>query len=101
LCGHAVSAPIGGSAPLDSSPVVAIPDQLGLDREKERVQDRATAIPALKVFWEATPVAEVVEQVLPDQASLVLWRANGTSIPPRTLEAASLTVRLRTIGTSW
>jgi hypothetical protein len=96
-----VSAPNGGSAPLNSSLVVAIPDQLAQAREKERVQDRAMAILARTVFWDATPVAEVAEQVLPDQASLVLWRANGASIPPRTLEAASLTVRLGTIGTSW
>jgi hypothetical protein len=81
--------------------VVAIPDQLAPVREKERAPGPATAILVRKVFWEATPVAEVVEQVLPDQASLVLRRANGASIPPRTLEAASLTVRLRTIGTSW
>jgi hypothetical protein len=77
-----VLTPNCGSAPLNSSPVAAIPDQLGLDREKERAQDQAMAILARKVFWEATPVAEVVEQVLPDQASLVLRRANGASIPP-------------------
>ena len=71
-----------GRAPLNSSLVAAIQDQLGLGREKERVRDRATATPARKVFSEAAPVAEVVAQVLPDQASSVLRRANAASIPP-------------------
>jgi hypothetical protein len=66
----------------DSSLVAAIQDQLGLAREKERGPDRAMAIPARKVFLEATPVVEVAAQVLPDQASSVLRRAYAALIPP-------------------
>jgi hypothetical protein len=67
---------------LNSSPVVATQDQSALAPEKEGGPDRAMAIPARKVFWEATPVAEVAVQVLPDQASSVLRRAKAASIPP-------------------
>jgi len=62
---------------LSSSPMVAIPGQLVLAPEKERVPDRGMATLARKVFWGATPVAEVAAQVLLDQASSVLRRANG------------------------
>jgi len=94
-------APNYGLAPINSSLVVAIQDQLGLAREKERVPDRAMATPARKVFWEATPVAVVAAQVLPDQASSILRRAYAALIPPSSLKAASLSQWQRTIGTSW
>jgi hypothetical protein len=57
--------------------VAALPDQWALALEKERGLDRAMAIPARKVFWEAVPVAEVAAQVLRDQASSVLRRVNA------------------------
>jgi hypothetical protein len=62
--------------------------------------DRAMAIPAQKVFWEATPVAEVAARVPRGQASSLLRRAYATSIPPYTLNTASLTERRGTIGIS-
>ena len=77
-----MSAPTALSAPLNSSPVVVIQVQLGLAREKERDPDRAMAIPARKVFWEATPVVEAAAQVLPGRASSVLRRAYAALIPP-------------------
>jgi hypothetical protein len=63
---------------------VAIQGQLALGREMARALDRVMAIPARKVSWEATPVAEVAAQVPPDQASSVLRRAyaNAASSPP-------------------
>jgi hypothetical protein len=67
---------------LSSSAMVAIPGQLALAPEKERVPGRAMATPARKVFWGATLVAEVAAQVLLDQASLVLRRAKAASAPP-------------------
>ena len=82
MCGSVRVSPNYGRAPLNSSLVAAIQDQLGLDREKERARDRETVTPARKVFWEATPAAEVAAQVPPDQASSVLRRANAASIPP-------------------
>src|ERR1700693_5953862 len=39
--------------------------------------DRAMAIPARKVFWEAVPVVEVAAQVLRGQASSVQRRVNA------------------------
>jgi hypothetical protein len=75
-------------ATLDSSQVVALRDQSGLAREKVLGRDRAMAIPARKVFWEATPVAEAAAQVPPDQASSVLRRASAASIPPEILESS-------------
>ena len=57
--------------------MVAIPGQLALAPEREHESDRAMATPARKVFWVATPVAEVAAQVLLDQASSVLRRASA------------------------
>ena len=80
---------MGGSAfilkPSDSpdfnrSQVVAHRDQWG--PAQVRGADRAMEIPARKVFWEATPAAEVAAPVPPVQASSVLRRANAASILP-------------------
>ena len=57
-------------------------DQSGPARVRD--PDRALEIPARKVFWEATPAAEVAAPVPPVQASSVLRRANAASIPPNT-----------------
>jgi hypothetical protein len=45
-------------------------------------------IPARKVFWEATPVAEVAVPVPQGRASSVLRRADAALIPPEILKSS-------------